>query len=371
MCHFLFSRHAESGISSLIALTLSNLSRRLFGFSGQSSRRNAEPRTVAGRSSSPAFPPPEGIVAVTDTPSRLIAADMEEQPPIPPIRTKRAMRNVRYHVEMDYPRRQAGLGWISSDLDKPVHRKSELPFPGQFLVRAQAHEPRSPSAQMSVRGSFRSEGSGQSALHPSQSLATSSIMRLDRSSLRRSPFTFSQHVVTGRGLLSPVDRYRASSAMQIGDENFGSPSLLEQSLLQSRRELPLLRPIQQQRQLHQLTSMQQQSLPQHQHQNPFHQHIYQNIAPLAHSNSFLRATLPQPRAIRPIPYHPMRSSELPLPFGPHRSGSSLALRLSQRRRYDMKIAQIRRERETRAQLFNSRPPPSFDLDDPNVRLCQV
>lgn len=269
------------------------------------------------------------------------------------MRTKRAMRNVRYNVEMELSR---PLGWSSRDTSscklqqhqqqQQFELKSEHSFPGsQYLVRAQAHE-RCPSTQASVRGSFRSEGSGQSALHTAatQSLATSS-------SIRRSPFQFAPHLSPTR--LSSPERFRASSAMQMMlEEQEPSMSRLPsgldrssmlQSSLSSRQELPLLRPIHQ------------------------HQHIYQNIGPFANTGSYFRSTMPLPtiRAIRPIPYNPaIMRSEQHVPYSPR---STLGLRHSQRRRYDMKIAQIRRERDSRVQLQYSRPP--FIVG--NNRLCQV
>lgn len=383
-------RHAESGISSLIALTFSNLSRRLFG--GQRSlRRDAEPRTVAGRSSSPTFPPleepgPSNHNLWSSQPASASAlsahhalgvhgglgmAAAQGRPPIPPLRTRRqAMRNMRYNADLEFSRTPLGSSsWSSSrradgkpfllqhssssqhpsPLPQYEHRKSELPFPGHFLVRAQAHTRASPSTQAaSVRGSFRSEGSGQSALHTtSHSHGTASAISM--MPVRQSPmFSFSSHLAPVPPYSSP-ERFRAASAMQLAD----APSL--RSLLQSGspltaidRELPLLRPIQQHH---------------HQHlQQP--QPIYQNVGPLAHSG-FLRATMPLAKGLqRPIPYHPAMERH-DIPFGNRHS--ALGLRHSQRRRFDMKIAQIRREREeTRVQLFN-RPPYLVG----NTRLCQV
>lgn len=370
--HIHYDRHAKSGISSIIASRLSYLTRRLFG--GQHSlRRDAEPRTVAGRSSSPTIAPPEGNPSMMGMMGRM--GHLTGKPPIPPMRTKRVMRNVRYNVEMELSR---PLGWSSRDsssfkyeqhqhqldhqhqhqeqrLHQHEHQqhelqlKSEHSFPGQFLVRAQAHE-RSPSTQASVRGSFRSEGSGQSALHASQSHGTAS-------SIRKSPFMFAPHLSPGR--LSSPERFRTTSAMQMMAEEpsmgrVASASPLDRSsMLQSamsmsgQRELPLLRPIHQ------------------------HQHIYQNIGPFAHTGYF-RATMPLPKAIRPIPYHPAMMGSGSGQHVPYSPRSTLALRHSQRRRYDMKIAQIRRERDSRVQLQynntnNSRPP--FVVG--NNRLCQV
>ncbi|KAI1287486.1 Protein turtle [Halotydeus destructor] len=361
-------QHEESGISSLIALTLANLSRRLFG-GHQSSQeeRNDRPSITGYKSSSPINSHlPQGgfsgfgLPQISST-SSAIKEDGGFSPGQPvrqgsSLRSKqRAMRNVRYNVEMEYSK---PLGWQSaagSVIDKSsntsthhgvslVNRKSE--FPSQFLVRAQAHDP-SPS----VRGSLRSDGSGQSALHPPHSVATNnSSSRLDRTSLRPSPFSFTQSISEAHDELgqSPPERYRASSAMHLTSEPvmFDHPSTIEQTqLIHSRRELPLLRPIQDQH----------------------HQHIYQNIGPgLAHSTGFMRATMPLPKVVRPTPYHPILSQQQPgISYPGPGPRSSMNLRISQRRRFDMKIAQIRREREA------NRLQMQYDDRPPFTRLCQV
>ncbi|XP_054162906.1 protein turtle homolog B-like isoform X2 [Oppia nitens] len=144
-------QRAKRGISGLIHVLIRSLLQR-FG-AQHYCRRPTEPRHVAGRDSSPL-----GVPTIETIGSNWRDNVIQVSPPA----RRRAMKNVRYNVEMEYSR---PLGWISRTSD------------GKFVVKGQpilmknigyntdeqlhAYD-LTPSNQASVRGSFRSDGSGQS-----------------------------------------------------------------------------------------------------------------------------------------------------------------------------------------------------------------
>ena len=343
-----FCRHSKGGISGVAVQRFVRPLRDLLGL-------DTDAGHAAGRTSTPVFSSAESIASRTRVLSegqrreRLVGAatrvmSQGQSRPVAPVRTRRAMLNVRHDVELEpaahpLPFRSPG----SADAGrKPVVGRDWTP-----------------STQQSQRGSFRSDMSGLSAALPRH--PASHFSPLHKSSHGLQP-AFVHSVSPLSSYPSHMEQMRSASAatltgMPVSDLSFTRRpvSAFEHS--------PVGRPS---------------PFPRSEVPVAFEQHIYQN-----QMQAMGRVQRPAagPIAVQQ-PAHLFSAS---MPFN-----RSLILRESQRRRFDDRIAQIRRERENtrvgriRPQVAGQQPaasplPPTPTADSSGAssvsagdeRLCQV
>lgn len=315
---------------------------------------------VTGRTSTPVFSSAESIASRTRVLSesqrreRLVGAAtrvMGQGPrPVVPARTRRAMLNVRHHVELEPAQLLALRGPGSSEASRR-------------LVAAPTVRDWTPSSQQS-RGSFRSDVSGLSVAlsrHP-----VSHFAPLHKSSHGLHP-SFLHSVSPLSSYPHRMEQMRSASAATLTGGPFPDLSFTRRPV-SAFEQSPVGRPS---------------PFPRTEPPVSFEQHIYQN-----QMQAIGRVQRP---TARPIPFQPSNLFSASLPFN-----RSLILRDSQRRRFDDRIAQIRREREStrvgriRPQMAGQRteeeeeteapatsplppssPSSSLSAEDGDERLCQV
>lgn len=360
-------RHSQSGVSGV-----ERLIRPLRGLVGLSTDAKSTP--AARSTSTPVFSSAESMASRTrvigqvQRHERLVGAAtrvMSSGPrPVPPVRTKRAMINVRHHVELERPPSQlpgfrgAGTKVIDASGKWAVARVPNTSGPGAGLREW------TPSSQPS-RGSFRSDLSGTSSAIRRHA---SHFTPLSKSSHRLPPHSFVQNISPLSSYAHQMEQMRSASAAtltgpSLTDLSFGyrPVSALEQS--------PVARPSPS-------------PFPRSEGSISYEQHIYQNQMQLMGR--------PSDRQMVMQSAHSSSSS----PFA-----RTLLLRDSQRRRFDHRIAQIRRERESTRigrirpqvsitsvlttdppaasppplppQAPDARSPSSLSSDSDDERLCQV
>ena len=315
-------------------------------------RKNAEPRQIAGRSSSPQQLADDhvhgvrvhGIEISYNWPD---GSGQVQQRPSPPPRRRFMKNNLRHSVEMEYNR---PLGWITRTSDGKFVIKGQYHAGGGYEAKISPNDQLhaydlTPSNQPSVRGSFRSDGSGQSGpqlpqiqqpqipphkplnrtslTHSSlppigmrayrfDNISSSNLMPSQISSSHMSSgqistvfhpkadrtFTTSSPITTSFGSMSgyvPADSLlineeissvrNGSSFERSSQSSYLPPHLSSTSLRSQLHELPSLRPIHEH-----LYYLRQQQLQQQQQQQQ-HQYL----------PSTLRATVPLPR--QNMPYY--------------------------------------------------------------------
>lgn len=326
--------------------------------------------TPAGRSTStPVFSSAESMASRTrvmgqvERRERLVGAAtrvMSSGPrPVAPVRAKRAMINVRHHVELERPPshlmgyRGAGTKVMDSSGKWGVARVPNTSGPGAGL------RDWTPSSQPS-RGSFRSDLSGSSSALPRYPTHFTPVSK----SSHRLPHSFVQNVSPLSSYAHQMEQMRSASAATLT-----GPSLTDLSFgyrpVSAFEQSPVARPS---------------PFPRSEGSVSYEQHIYQNQMQLMGR--------PSDRQMALQSVHSSSSS----PFA-----RNLVLRDSQRRRFDHRIAQIRREREStrigriRPQVSTTlttdppalSPPPlppqepgpqspsSLSSESEDERLCQV
>lgn len=318
-------RHPQSGVSGVERLI--RPLRSLVGL-----RSDARTNSAARSTSTPVFSSAESMASRTrvvgqmgQRRERLVGAAtrvMSEGPrPVPPVRSKRAMLNVRHHVELERPPSQLlalrGAGQAVDASGKwPVARVPNTSVPAAGL------RDWTPSSHLS-RGSFRSDWSGtSSALH-----RHTSHMSPESKSSQRLPHSFVQNV-------SPLSSYQRAEHMRSASAaTLSRPSLTDLSFgrrpVSAFEDSPVARPS---------------PFPRSEGSIAYEQHIYQNQMQLMNRPHIAMQSV-----------HSSSSS----PFA-----RTLVLRDSQRRRFDDRIAQIRRERES-TRVGRIRPQVSAQAVPPN------
>lgn len=306
--HCFVHRRAKSGISGLIALLIRSILQRFGGQRFQ--RRSAEPRHVAGRSSSPPIPSIEEIGNVWGD---------SGLSPSPPAR-RRAMKNVRYNVEMEYSR---PLGWISRASDGKFVIKGQPMFGKSSYFEDHSHNyDLTPSNQASVRGSFRSDGSGQSGpththqiqfpphrhhSHITRSSTHSSLPSRTYRNQSFSPQSYSFRSGQISSIYRPRDsRFRTSSP---------GPGLAPDSLSMDQELSSVRQTSSFERSSGQIPTISSAALRSHLHElpalRPIHEHLHRHHH--NHNVSPLRATVPIARQpnFRPINRGPLLLETVP------------------------------------------------------------
>lgn len=301
-------RHsAKSGISGLIHVLIRSILQR-FG-AHRLQRRPTEPRHVAGRDSSPV-----GVQSFEEIASDWRGARASGSPPA----RRRAMKNVRYNVEMEYSR---PLGWISRASDGKFVVKGQPYFTKHGFFDDQTHNyDLTPSNQASVRGSFRSDGSGQSGPNHQISYPPHRHSHISRSSTHQSlPSRIHPHQSFSPQSYSFRSGHNISEAYRPRDIRFRTsspgPGLPPESLtldqdISSVRQTsssferstalnPMISSASLRSQLQELPSL-----------RPIHEHLHRQTQ--SHSLSQLRATVPirQPN-FRPINRGPLLLETVP------------------------------------------------------------
>jgi len=265
---------------------------------------------VAGRSSSP---PVQSIEE--------IGADWRDSglSSSPPAR-RRAMKNVRYNVEMEYSR---PLGWISRASDGKFVVKGQPIFGKSIYSEDHLHNyDLTPSNQASVRGSFRSDGSGQSGpshahqvqfpshrhhSHISRSTTHSSLPFRTYRNQSFSPQSYSFRSGNSISSIPRDSRFRTSSPGpglapdSLNIENELSSVRQASSFERSSGQIPTISSASLRSQLHELPALR----PIHEH---LHRHQHNHNIPQS-----LRATVPirgQPN-FRPINRGPLLLETVP------------------------------------------------------------
>lgn len=307
---------------------------------------------VAGRTSTPVFSSAESIASRTrvlredDRRERLVGAATRVMGqgvrPVPPARTRqRAMLNVRHHVELE-----------------PTTQPHQLPFRGPGLHDAGRKLVRdwTPSSQLS-RGSFRSDVSDAVLTrYPVSQFSPKSSHGVQQSG-------FVHTIVPLSSYPDRMEQMRSASAATLTGGHFSDLSFTRRPV-SAFEQSPAGRPS---------------PFPRSEPAVLFEDHIYQN-------QMQAMGRMQRPTA-GPIPFQSSNLFSVSIPFN-----RSLILRDSQRRRFDDRIAQIRREREStrvgriRPQMADQSSPslpqppeaaaatssPVSSLsEDGDERLCQV
>ena len=233
-------------------------------------------------------------------------------------RSQRVMRNILHHVELERPQSQALAFRVAGGPKDPVRVPMRPPNP--FLSRNWT-----PSTQLS-RGSFRSDLSGASVgLHASR------LSSPFKSSQQPLPPSFVQSLA--HPYPAYLEQMRSASAATLSATPTTDLSLTRRPV-SAFEESPVARPS---------------PFPR---TEPMSEHIYANQLAFQHQSASQLASS-----------HPF--------------ARTLVLRDSQRRRFDHRIAQIRRERQAAARNLPPTSPPVLPPLSPSSsesgdeRLCQV
>lgn len=304
--HWLSCRRAKSGISGLIQLLIRSILQR-FG-AHRLQRRPVESRHVAGRDS-----PPLGVQSIEEIASDWRDARVTSSPPA----RRRAMKNVRYNVEMEYSR---PLGWISRTPDGKFVVKGQHMFVKHSYDDQMHNYDLTPSNQASVRGSFRSDGSGQSGpnhqislpSHRHHSYFNRSLTHQSLPSRSHPNQSFSPQSYSFRSghnisqVYRPRDtRFRTSSPgpglapdSLIMDQELSSVRQTSSSFERSSAPFPMISSASLRSHLQELPAL-----------RPIHEHLHRQT----HSISQLRATVPMARQpnFRPINRGPLLLETVP------------------------------------------------------------